>query len=57
MNRDMYMLVAEKCIAYSSLFESKSGASEFVSCITCENFRCGICSLNYYDIVATNIRE
>ncbi len=54
---DMYMLVGESCPAYSSLYESKMSTTEFISCITCESFKSGVCSLNYYDIVAMNIKK
>lgn len=54
---NMYMAVGQRCPAYSSLYESKNSRAEFVSCITCENFKSGVCSLNYYDIVAMNIKK
>ncbi|NMM64485.1 hypothetical protein HBE96_17860 [Clostridium sp. P21] len=54
---DMYMLVGEDCPAYNSLYEAKNNKAEFVSCITCENFKSGVCSLNYYDIVAMNVKK
>lgn len=51
---EMYIKVAEKCPAYNSLFGMSAKEKNYISCITCENFKDGGCIVNYLDIVAIN---